>query len=79
MFHQIILNSLKRLISKMSRVLPAEGPAFGLVFSGMQSPAFKSCLWVGGVSAGIVLHGDLLIALAVLVLELPHTEERLLR
>lgn len=50
----------------MSRVLPAEGPAFGLVFSGMQSPAFKSCLWVGGVSAGIVLHGDLLIALAVL-------------
>lgn len=48
----------------MSGVLPAEGPAFGLVFSGMQSPAFKKCLWVGGVVAGIVLHGDLLIALA---------------
>jgi len=25
----------------MPRALPAKGPAFGLVFSGMQSPAFK--------------------------------------
>lgn len=33
--------ALKRVISKMSRVLPAEGTAFGFVFTRMQSPAFK--------------------------------------
>lgn len=33
--------ALKRPISEISRVLAAEGPEFGLVLSGMQSPAFK--------------------------------------